>query len=101
MKNQSSRTLTLRIVRPDHPVITAECDSVRLTLADDENGRGGGSYGVRYGHAKAVLLLGKGALSAYSGGELVMSAECSDGFARVEDNIVTVVTEKCEKKPLK
>lgn len=86
---------------PDSPVITAECDSVRLTLADDENGRGGGSYGVRYGHAKAVLLLGKGALSAYSGGELVMSAECSDGFARVEDNIVTVVTEKCREEEKK
>lgn len=98
MKNQSSRTLTLRVVTPDRPVITAECDSVRLTLADDENGRGGGSYGVRYGHAKAVLLLGAGAVCAYSGGELVMTAECSDGFARVEDNIVAVVTERCREE---
>lgn len=100
MQNQKNdmqgRQLTLTIITPDIKPVTVLCDSVRIMLRDDLNGRGGGSYGIRRGHAEAVLALGKGEVTALSCGETVLCKQCGEGFVRVSNDTVTVITESME-----
>lgn len=95
MQSQNNK-LKLLIVTPDEAPIHADCDSIRVTLSDDEKGRGGGSYGIRVGHTKTILSLSEGPVTAYQGGACILQRTCSAGFARVEDNVVTVVVEAAE-----
>ena len=86
-------SMTLRVLTPTGVSAETPCDSVRLTLRDDRNGRGGGSIGIRKGHADAVLALGRGPVRASLGSETVFRAEVEAGFASVKDNVVTVITD--------
>lgn len=87
-------TLTLKIVTPQGSQPPVACDSLRLTLCDGENGLGGGSYGIRSGHAKALLALAaSGPVTALAAGKTVLAGRCGGGFASVEGDAVTVVTE--------
>lgn len=85
--------LILNIVTPNGARDPIRCDSVRLTVCDDLNGRGGGSYGIRAGHARSLLSLDKGDVRAFLSGQNVLTGESGIGFAAVERNTVTVVTE--------
>ena len=85
--------LILNIVTPNGARDPIRCDSVHLTICDDLSGRGGGSYGVRAGHAKSLLSLDKGIIKAFLSGQNVLTGESGVGFATVERNTVTVVTE--------
>ncbi|MBQ0083590.1 MAG: hypothetical protein KBS52_02340 [Clostridiales bacterium] len=96
MQNQNSKLFNLIIITPTFPAVKLECDSVHLSVKDGSSGKGGGSYGIRKGHAKAILALEKGKISAYQDGNLLKSFDCEEGFARVEKDSVTVVTEKIE-----
>ena len=89
-------TLTLKIVTPLGALEPLECDSVRLTVCDDENGSGGGSYGIRAGHARALFALDRGPLRAFLGGEQVFSARVSGGFALAEGGTVTALVEEVD-----
>lgn len=85
--------LILHIVTPNGARDPIPCDSIRLTICDDLNGKGGGSYGIRAGHAKALLSLDQGTLKAFLSGQQVLTGESGMGFATVERNTVTVVAE--------
>ena len=85
--------LVLNIVTPNGARDPIQCDSVHLTICDDISGKGGGSYGVRAGHAKSLLTLDKGIIEAFLSGQNVLTGEGDIGFATVEQNTVTVVTE--------
>lgn len=85
--------LILNIVTPNGARDPIRCDSVRLTICDDLSGKGGGSYGIRAGHAESLLSLGKGVVKAFFSGQNVLTGESDIGFATVERNTVTVVTE--------
>lgn len=85
--------LTLKIVTPTGSRDPIRCDSIHLTLCDGERGRGGGSYGIRPGHAKALFALDDGPLTALLGGSAVLEGRCGGGFAAVDRSTVTVVTE--------
>ncbi len=85
--------LTLKIVMPDGSGQTVACESVTLTVCDGKDGKGAGSYGIRQGHAAAVIALEHGPVCAKSGGKEVFSAVISGGFALVENNTVTVTAE--------
>lgn len=85
--------LILKIVTPSGNRDPIRCDSVHLTICDDLNGKGGGSYGIRAGHAKSLLTLDQGVIQAFLAGQTVLAGESDIGFATVERNIVTVVTE--------
>ena len=85
--------LVLNIVTPNGARDSILCDSVRLTICDDLSGKGGGSYGVRAGHAKSLLTLDKGSVKAFLSGQNVLTGESDIGFATVDQNTVTVVTE--------
>lgn len=89
------KELILKIAVPEGEVSEITCDSVHLTVTDGKNGKGAGSYGIRYGHVKALISLGKGKITAFSSGEAVFSAECEEGFATVEKDSVSVMTPKC------
>ena len=85
--------LVLNIVTPNGARDPIRCDSVHLTICDDLSGRGGGSCGIRAGHAKSLLSLDKGIIKAFLSGQTVLAGESDVGFAAVERNTVTVVTE--------
>ena len=85
--------LTLKIVTPSGARAPIRCDSVHLTICDDLNGKGGGSCGIRAGHAKSLLTLDQGVIQAFLSGQTVLTGENDIGFATVEQNTVTVVTE--------
>ena len=94
MAEKESAPLTLRIVTPTGLAAGDPCDSVHLTLADDEKGRGGGDIAILRGHASAVLALGSGPARALRGGRECFRTELAGGFANVKNNVITVVTEK-------
>lgn len=90
--------MELRIVSPDGSLGPLNCDSVRLQIADDMEEKHGGSYGIRKGHAEAVLVLEEGALFAFAESKPLLSGRHGKGFATIEKNKVTVVTEHFEEK---
>ena len=85
--------LILSIVTPNGARDPIPCDSIHLTICDDLSGKGGGSYGIRAGHAKALLTLDKGIIKAFLTGQNVLTGKNGAGFATVERNTVTVVAE--------
>ena len=88
--------LTLRIVSKEGVSSPVQCDSVHLTVTDDNNGCGGGSMGIRNGHIKSLISLDIGPVTAYLGGKEIFSSVADGGFATVEDDVVTVVTERMQ-----
>lgn len=90
--------LMFHIVTPKKSYGPYVCDSVRLNICDDVNGQGGGSCGIRKGHAKSLMTLDAGSVKGLLAGETVVSGQCGYGFATVHENIVTAVVESfCEK----
>ncbi len=89
--------LLLTVITPGETYGPIPCDSVRVTIPDNAAGTGGGSYGIRPGHISALLVLDAGSLQAFSAGRSVFTAQCGCGFASVEHNRITAVTEDCRK----
>ena len=89
--------LSLKIITPVASFGPYSCDSVHLTLSDDLEERGGGSMGIRAGHAKALLSLSEGPINCYQKDQCILSGRAGGGFAGVENNCVTVVVEHFEK----
>ena len=85
--------LTFILFTPHRRFPSVECDSVKLSIADSVTGKFSGSYGIRKGHAKAVLALAPGRISASVNGKEVFSAESQGGFASVENNEVRVTVD--------
>ncbi|MBO4452454.1 MAG: hypothetical protein J5793_00810 [Clostridia bacterium] len=88
-------SLKLLIYTPGGKVCDDDCDAVDMIAVDNKEGENGGSIGIRYGHAPAVIALAEGELSAKKGGTTVFRATLKGGYARVLENVVTVVTEDC------
>lgn len=82
--------LTVRFVSVDRQILPMECDSVRLPISDNIKGEFSGSYGIKRGHAKAVFSLKEGNVILTSKDKSVFSVQVSDGFATVENNVVTI-----------
>ncbi len=90
-KMKDNLRFTLFTPQRRFPVI--ECDSVRLSIADSISGKFSGSYGIRRGHARAVLALAPGKISVSLDGREIFSAETQGGFAVVENNEVRATVE--------
>ena len=93
----TTATLTLRIVTPEGALPSTGCDSVRLTVCDDGQGKGGGSYGIRPGHTKALFALDAGPIRAFLAGVQILSGRTGGGFATVDGDTVTAVVESFER----
>lgn len=92
----NSKLLQLTLIYPDRPAQTAECDRVVFCVGDDLKGHGGGMCGIHPGHADAVFTLAKGEIEVSLGGECLLRQVIGEGFAKVEKDRVTVVTEGME-----
>lgn len=88
--------LKLKISTPIGVKGPFECDSVHLPVSDDKEGRGGGLYGVRYGHTDAVLALDEGKIEAFLKSDVVFCGLCSSGFATVGKDMITVVVDRIQ-----
>lgn len=85
--------LTLKILSPDGVKAEVFCDSITLTVRDNEKGKGGGSYGIRKGHASSVIATDNGEIHAKNGSDTVFSGSFPEGTAFIDNDTVTVLTE--------
>ncbi|MBR4881568.1 MAG: hypothetical protein IKU19_06510 [Clostridia bacterium] len=90
--------LTLKIVSKEGVSTPVECDSVHLKVCDNTLGQGGGSMGIRPGHIKSLISVERGPVVAYLDGKEIFSLDTDGGFATVENDNVTIVTEKITKR---
>lgn len=88
--------IVLSIVTPKGAKGPYQCDSVHLSVADDDKGKGGGNYGIRKGHASAMLSLEDGTISGYVSQEIVIEGKSGRGFATVEKNQIVAIVESFE-----
>ena len=84
--------LTLKILSPGGEAANVVCDSITLTVKDNSQGKGGGSYGIRTGHAPALIATDKGVITAKKDGQIIFSDRFDEGMATVDSNTVTVIT---------
>lgn len=96
--SDTAKLVTLTIVTPEGVAAQVECSSVQLTLDDGQNQKGGGGYGVRYGHTHAVLLLAEGRTSARKDGGELITFKTGKGFATVKENEVVAVVDRAKTK---
>ena len=89
-----SEFLSLKVITPQRKYIYEMCDSVRFCVSDNQKGNGGGSYGIRKGHAKAIFSVDDGKFSAIGNGEVIVEAIVSSGFLSVDNNVVTVIIDE-------
>ncbi len=87
------RKMKFTLFTPHRQFPSLDCDSVKLNIADSLNGSFSGAYGIRPGHAKAIFSLAEGKISVSLDGQEIFSAECSEGFATVENNQVRVTVD--------
>ena len=90
--------LTLKIVTPDKSAESVGCDSIQLTVSDNEKGRGGGSYGIKRGHVECLISLNEGTIRAFLKGKTVLWGKTEGGFATVKNNTVTAVVDSFKKE---
>ena len=92
--NDSTAPLEFIVLTPHGEAVDVHCDSVHLTVCDDETGHGGGQVGFHRGHLPAVLALGDGPADALLHGEAV--------FHTVVNDVIRVITDSAvetEEKP--
>ena len=90
---ETDKTFALKLTTPEGTFGPFACDSVKLHITDGKNGTGSGAYGIRRGHAPALLALMAGQITASSNGKTVASAQIGEGFAMVHANLVTVTVD--------
>ncbi len=86
--SDNSYGVTLRIVTPTGAQPDVQCDSIRLNVADEQ---GGGLLGIRRGHAPSLIMLERGRVTAFRGGERISDTGVGGGVATVSNNVVTVL----------
>ncbi|MBQ2767079.1 MAG: hypothetical protein IJF49_03265 [Clostridia bacterium] len=86
----------LIVSTPDKAELILRCDSVSFSVPDGKDGKRGGSVGVRSGHVDAVFALAAGRIFAKVDSQTVFDAMADAGVAFVENNCVTVLTNKVE-----
>lgn len=91
-KNKDEKLIGFEIITPEGKTVSAECDSIHIPVCDGIK-TPGGQYGIRKGHAAAVISLGDGRVTAYLNGKKVLQFSVSGGFAKVDRDRVAVVTE--------
>ena len=89
----SAAPLEFIVLTPHGEAVDVHCDSVHLTICDDETGHGGGQIGFHRGHLPSVLALGDGAADALLHGETVFHTVLHGGFASVRNDVIRVITD--------
>ena len=94
----ADKNFCLKIVTPHTTIGPVPCDSVKLTMTDGKKKKQGGSYGIRQGHAEALISLDKGTIEAFENGKPILTLLSSRGIARVKKDGVTVTVSEVTKK---
>ena len=89
--------LSLRVITPNGIAVEAACDAVTLPVADGVSGEGGGSMGIRRGHARAMVALAAGVVRARLQGDTVLSIAVESGLASIDRNVVQILAERVGK----
>ena len=89
----ASAPMEFIVLTPHGEAVDVHCDSVHLTICDDETGHGGGQVGFHRGHLPAVLALGDGPADALLRGETVFRTVLHGGFASVRNDVIRVITD--------
>lgn len=90
--------LTVKFYAVDRQISAIECDSIRVPVSDSVNGDFSGYYGIRKGHTRAIISLKNGDVAVSKDGKTVFTAEISDGFAMVENNVVSITVDSIKEK---
>ena len=90
-------SLKVVVTTPEGAIYSDTCDSVTLTVCDGVNGNEGGSYGVRKGHADAIISIANGPITVKRDGKAVFTARLSNGIAMVRNNVLTVTASRIDK----
>ena len=88
--------MKLKIITVDTQLEAEDCDYITLDIADDKKGGFSGCCGIKKGHARAVMSLREGKVTAQRQGKVIFTAVTSAGFAAVKDNVVTVTVDRAE-----
>lgn len=96
-KNKDEKLIRFEVITPEGKTVSAECDSIHIPVCDGIK-TSGGQYGIRKGHATAVISLGDGSVTAYLDGKITSQFSVSGGFAKVDRDRVAVVTENAVPK---
>ncbi len=90
--------INLVIVTPTGEAERVQCSAVTLYARDNKKGEGGGSVGILRGHAPAVIALEESSriICTLDGQKKVFTVD--GGFASVQNDTVTVVTPRAEKR---
>lgn len=91
MQNKNSCPLTVKIITPEGEKNEIYCDSLTVTVRDNEKGKGGGSYGIRKGHTEALIALSEGKTTAKKGEEPVFSEILPEGFLSIKNNYIEII----------
>lgn len=97
MTENKKSPLMLRVFSPVGAESVIECDSVRLSVTDGENGKNGGLIGIHRGHAPAMIALRDGPALAFLQGEKIYEGTFPGGIAVVERDTVTVFSAEAGK----
>lgn len=96
-KTASSKLIKVTVVTPNgignDGECSFECDSLRMTAQDNKKGKGGGSFGVRYGHTDALAALDKGEITALTDGNVVKKLYTEGGYAKISRDKVMIITQ--------
>ena len=85
---QSAGALHVIVISPEKTVYDGQADSVVAPAWD-------GEVGILRNHAPMMALLGSGQIRVNSGGS-VSRFQVDGGFLQVDENVVTVLSEKAE-----
>ena len=88
--------LLFKLITPDGLQKETDCESVTINISEDENGKNSGSYGIRKGHANAIFSLDDGEITVKNKDEIIYTVVVKGGFALMQDNVLTVMTNKIE-----
>ena len=88
--------MKLRIITVDTQLEREGCDYITLDIADDKKGGFSGCCGIKKGHARALMSLREGKVTAQKEGKVIFTATTSAGFATVKDNVVTVAVDSAD-----
>ncbi len=90
MTHENKLPLTLSVITSEKTFPTVSCDTVNLNVKDDEKGKKGGSYGIKTGHASALMATSEGTVTAKADGNTIFSIDLSEGFACIDKNHITI-----------
>ena len=85
--------LSLKLFLVDRVIEIEDCDYITLDVADDKKGGFSGSYGIKKGHADAIISVREGKVTAQKNGEIVFASQTSSGFATIKKNVVNITVD--------